>query len=65
MSMKIGLYIKQKYILLIAHSVIMAMAFIMALVKIKHGPFATLDEAIKAAKATGEPVSKCEKCEPK
>jgi hypothetical protein len=31
--MKIGLYIKQEFILLIAHIVTMAMAFIMTLVK--------------------------------
>ena len=29
------------------------------------GPFATLDEALQVAQATGEPVSKCEFCWPK
>jgi hypothetical protein len=29
------------------------------------GPFATLEEALQAAQATREPVSKCKKCRPR
>jgi len=29
-----------------------------------HGPFATLDEAVRVAQMTGEPVSKCKVCRP-